>query len=127
MNRLASPIRLASISILATTAACASQVDGDHQGDALAELSGQVSNDRTTPVGDAAEVVVVWHNSAGSPDVIAAEAVEVEFGHADLGAQVQLGTSTSSTSSTSSISSGLARSVGRGTKSSKVALPPHVV
>ncbi|MBP6631084.1 MAG: hypothetical protein KA297_16740 [Kofleriaceae bacterium] len=78
MNRLASPIRLASISILATTAACASQVDGDHQGDALAELSGQVSNDRTTPVGDAAEVVVVWHNSAGSPDVIAAEAVEVE-------------------------------------------------
>lgn len=68
---------LGSLAILSSLAACDSQVDGDHQGTPLAQVAGSVRNTRTQPVGDA-EVVVVWHNSSGSPDLIAADSVEVE-------------------------------------------------
>jgi hypothetical protein len=62
--------------LLSTLAACDSQVDGDHQGNALANLTGTVANQRTAPIDDA-EVVILWMNSAGSPDIAAAEAVPV--------------------------------------------------
>ena len=58
--------------------ACASQVDGDHQGTALAKLTGEVRNTRTMPIaGDNAEVSIVWVNSSGSPDVSVAESADV--------------------------------------------------
>lgn len=68
--------RLVSLAILAL-AACDSQVDGDHQGTPLAEIGGSVRNTRTLPTGDA-EVVLVWQNSSGSPDITATDAVEVD-------------------------------------------------
>lgn len=68
--------RLFSLAILAF-AACDSQVDGDHQGTPLAQIGGSVRNTRTLPTGDA-EVAVLWHNSSGSPDIVAADSVEVE-------------------------------------------------
>jgi hypothetical protein len=63
--------------LAAPLVACDSQVDSDHQGTALATLAGSVSNARTQPTGDA-EVVVIWENTSGSPDHIAAEAVDVD-------------------------------------------------
>jgi len=62
--------------VLAPLAACDSQVDGDHQGDALATIAGSVRNTRSAPITDA-EVVVVWHKSSGSPDLTGADAVDV--------------------------------------------------
>lgn len=72
MSRLGSLVLFASL-----LAACDSQVDGDHQGTPLAQIGGSVRNTRTLPTGDA-EVVVVWQNSSGSPDIVAADSVEVE-------------------------------------------------
>lgn len=62
--------------VLAPLAACDSQVDGDHQGDALATISGSVRNTRSAPIPDS-EVVVVWQNSSGSPDLTGADSVDV--------------------------------------------------
>src|SRR5262245_55226575 len=60
-------------------AACASQVDSTHQGNALAKIAGEVRNTRTMPIPNVgAEVVVAWVNSSGSPDITAADSVEVE-------------------------------------------------
>lgn len=64
--------------LLLALAACDSQVDGDHNGDALANLSGNVANQRSLPIGGDAEVVILWMNSAGSPDIAVAETVPVE-------------------------------------------------
>jgi hypothetical protein len=58
-------------------AGCDSQVDGDHNGTALARLTGTVRNMRTQAAVDA-EVAVVWENTAGSPDLVAGAAVPVE-------------------------------------------------
>lgn len=63
---------------LAPLTACASQVDGSHQGTALAKIGGSVRNIRTLPVSAGSEVVVVWQNSSGSPDLSGADSVEVE-------------------------------------------------
>ena len=63
--------------LVASLAACDSQVDGNHNGTPLAELTGSVENQRTRPTGEA-EVAIIWINSAGSPDVSAAETVAVE-------------------------------------------------
>jgi hypothetical protein len=72
-------IRTLSLSLAALSmAACASQVDGTHQGDSLAEIAGSVRNTRTLPVSGEAEVVVVWNNSSGSPDLSGTDSVEVE-------------------------------------------------
>lgn len=70
-------IRLGSLAILASLAACDSQVDADHQGTPLAKIGGSVRNTRTLPTGDA-EVVVLWQNTSGSPDIVAADSVEVD-------------------------------------------------
>lgn len=64
--------------VLAPLGACDSQVDSGHQGDALAEIGGSVRNTRTLPIDDGSEVVVVWQNSSGSPDLTGADSVEVE-------------------------------------------------
>jgi hypothetical protein len=64
--------------LLLALAACDSQVDGTHNGDALANLSGNVANERTVPIGGDAEVVILWMNSSGSPDIAVAETVPVE-------------------------------------------------
>ena len=69
--------RLFSLAILAL-AACDSQVDGDHQGTPLAQIGGSVRNARTQPITGDAEVVVIWQNSSGSPDLTAADSVAVE-------------------------------------------------
>lgn len=66
------------LAVLAPLAACASQVDSEHQGDSLAKISGSVRNTRTLPIQDGADVVVLWHNSSGSPDLTAADTVEVD-------------------------------------------------
>lgn len=64
--------------LLFLLAACDSQVDATHNGTPLANLSGSVQNLRTTPVSGDADVVIMWHNSSGSPDIIEAERVPVE-------------------------------------------------
>ena len=64
--------------LLATPlAACASQVDSDHQGQALATLQGEVRNTRTKPITGTTEVAVVWANTSGDPDVTYADTVPV--------------------------------------------------
>jgi hypothetical protein len=63
--------------LLLSLAACDSQVDGTHQGTPLAELTGNVENRRTAPTNDA-EVAILWVNSSGSPDIVAAETAAVE-------------------------------------------------
>ena len=70
-------LMLALLAVPATLlVACDAQVDADHQGTALAQLSGTVRNTRTQSVTDT-EVVVVWINSSGDPDVFATGAVDV--------------------------------------------------
>ena len=78
MARLALPtdMRTRLPLLLLTLAACDSQVDGSHNGTPLAELAGTVANQRTAPTNDA-EVVILWQNSSGSPDIIAAETIPV--------------------------------------------------
>ncbi|HTL36720.1 MAG TPA: hypothetical protein VL326_26480 [Kofleriaceae bacterium] len=71
-------ISLAALPLLATLAACDSQVDSDHQGTPLAKLTGSVGNTRTLPVTSGAEVVAVWQKSSGSPDLTGVGSVEVE-------------------------------------------------
>ncbi|MEO8704001.1 MAG: hypothetical protein ABI867_28380 [Kofleriaceae bacterium] len=66
-----------SLLALLTLAACDPQVDSDHQGTPLATISGSVRNARTAQPDDA-EVVVVWINTAGSPDLAVAESANVE-------------------------------------------------
>lgn len=63
---------------LAPLAACASQADSSYQGEALARIGGEVHNARTKPIVAGAEVAVLWHKTSGSPDLAAAESVEVE-------------------------------------------------
>lgn len=60
-------------------AACDAQVDADHQGAALAELSGIVRNTRTLPTGDA-EVVALWTSDGADPvgDQVALAKIAVE-------------------------------------------------
>lgn len=70
--------RLSVLALLVPFAACDSQVDSQHQGQALAKIGGQVRNVRTQPIGNGAEVVVVWQKSSGSPDLTGTESVEVE-------------------------------------------------
>jgi hypothetical protein len=62
--------------LLGSLAACDSQVDGDHNGTALAEIHGQVESMRTGPVDDA-QVAIVWQNSSGSPDLVGVDTVDV--------------------------------------------------
>lgn len=66
------------VAVLAPLAACASQADSSYQGEALARIGGSVHNTRTQPIVAGAEVVVVWQNSSGSPDLTGTESVEVE-------------------------------------------------
>ena len=66
------------LAVLAPLAACASQVDSSYQGDALAKISGSVRNTRTLPLDKGAEVVVVWMNSSGTPDLTGVDSVEVQ-------------------------------------------------
>lgn len=61
---------------LTVLAACSSQVDGDHRGQPLAQLSGSVENSRLNPTA-ATEVAAVWEVTSGSPDFVGGEAVEV--------------------------------------------------
>jgi hypothetical protein len=70
--------RLLALALALPTAACASQVDSTHQGTPLAEIGGTVRNTRTLPVDQGAEVVVVWGNSSGDPDLTGADSVEVQ-------------------------------------------------
>lgn len=70
--------RLSLLALLAPLAACDSQVDSNHQGQALAKIGGSVRNARTAPIGAGAEVVVVWQKSSGSPDLTGTESVEVQ-------------------------------------------------
>jgi hypothetical protein len=63
--------------VLLGAAACDSQVDSNHHGTALASLSGTVRNTRTKPT-DSSEVVVVWENTSGSPDIAGADSVGVD-------------------------------------------------
>ena len=74
---MTSKLALASSLLLGSLAGCDSQVDAGHQGTALATLGGSVRNTRTLATGDA-EVVVLWHNSSGSPDLTGTDSVEVE-------------------------------------------------
>jgi hypothetical protein len=69
-------LKLCSLFAVASLAACSSQVDGDHQGDALAIVKGSVRNARSKPV-PSSEVAVVWINSSGSPDLMGADTVDV--------------------------------------------------
>lgn len=73
------PLNRSIILALAMTAfaACDAQVDGDHKGQVLARLSGMVHNQRTLSTPDA-EVAIVWENSAGSPDLIGGDSVDIE-------------------------------------------------
>ena len=66
------------LALIAPLAACDSQVDSEHQGTALAKISGSVGNSRTLPVNSGAEVVAVWQKSSGSPDLTGVNSVEVE-------------------------------------------------
>jgi hypothetical protein len=63
--------------LTAVVAACDSQVDGDHNGTPLARLSGTVRNQRTqsTP---AAEVALLWENTATAPDRIGGNVAELD-------------------------------------------------
>lgn len=63
--------------LTAVVAACDSQVDGDHHGTPLAQLSGTVRNQRTqsTP---GAEVALVWENTAVQPDLIGGDVAELD-------------------------------------------------
>ena len=70
--------RLLALALALPAAACASQVDSNHQGTPLAKIGGTVRNTRTLPVDQGAEVVVVWGNSSGSPDLSGADSVEVQ-------------------------------------------------
>lgn len=71
--------RLSIVAALcAPLAACDSQVDSTHQGQALAKIGGAVRNARTLPLTSSSEVVVVWQNSSGTPDLVGTESVEVE-------------------------------------------------
>jgi hypothetical protein len=66
------------LAMLAPLAACDSQVDSDHQGDALAKIGGSVRNTRSLPIAEGSEIVVVWQNSSGTPDLTGADSVEVQ-------------------------------------------------
>ena len=43
-------LRICLLAVLAPLVACASQVDSNHQGDALAKIAGSVRNTRTLPI-----------------------------------------------------------------------------
>jgi hypothetical protein len=63
--------------LLATLAACDSQVDGNHKGDELAVLTGTVENLRTQPTDDA-EVAVLWLNVTVADETYTPDTVSVE-------------------------------------------------
>jgi hypothetical protein len=73
MNIKLAPVVL----VLASLSACSAQVDADHQGEALAAISGTVSSTRSAPVSDC-EVTALWVNSSTSPDTWGANSVQVE-------------------------------------------------
>src|SRR5262245_13184105 len=75
--QLSRPIVLALSMLTPMLAACSAQVDGDHQGNALARLGGTVHNQRTQTTPDA-EVAVERENTDGSPELIGGDAVELE-------------------------------------------------
>lgn len=62
--------------LIACAAACDAQVDADHRGATLAELTGTIRNTRTLPVGEA-EVVAFWYVDGPGSDRIGTDAVEV--------------------------------------------------
>lgn len=67
--------KLALVFALAPLVACATQ---PQEGTALAELSGQVRNERTLPITNATtDVALVWVNSSGTPDVSTTASVQV--------------------------------------------------
>jgi len=75
MSQLRSVLATVTVSCL-SLAACASQVDGDHQGTPLATLAGSVTNTRAqTP--SSADVVVLWVTD-GMGDFVTAETVPVQ-------------------------------------------------
>jgi hypothetical protein len=71
-----SAMRYSVLSLLAL-AACDSQVDSEHQGEPLATIAGSVTSIRAAPPADS-EVVVLWVNSSGSPDLEGGDSVEVD-------------------------------------------------
>ena len=67
--------KLALVLALAPLVACATQPE---EGTALAELTGQVRNQRTQPIANATtDVALVWVNSSGTPDVSTTASVQV--------------------------------------------------
>jgi hypothetical protein len=58
-------------------AACASQVDGDHQGEVIATMHGSLSSTRTSPLPDP-EVSLVWLKPSEMSRISGAEHVEAE-------------------------------------------------
>ena len=58
-------------------AACASQVDGDHQGEVIATMHGSLSSSRTEPLPDP-EVSLVWLKPSEMSRITGAEHVEAE-------------------------------------------------
>lgn len=63
--------------LLLTVAACDSQVDGDHQGQILAELQGDMHTS-TTQTSATADVSVVWTIGSGGTSFVGADKAEVE-------------------------------------------------
>lgn len=61
--------------LLVPLAACASQVDGDHQGDVIATMHGSLSSSRTTPL-PSPEVSLVWLKPSEMSRISGAEHVE---------------------------------------------------
>jgi hypothetical protein len=62
---------------LPVVAACASQVDGDHQGEVIATMRGSLSSSRTSPLPDP-EVSLVWLKPSEMSRISGAEHVEAE-------------------------------------------------
>ena len=58
-------------------AACASQVDGDHQGEVIATMRGSLSSTRTSPLPEP-EVSLVWLKPSEMSRISGAETVEAE-------------------------------------------------
>lgn len=67
---------LALLSLPLLSIACDSQADSDYQGEALASVKGQVTTSLSSLPSDY-EALVVWNNSAGSPDTFTGQSVDV--------------------------------------------------
>ena len=68
---------LTSIALGGVLAGCASQVDGDHQGEVLATIQGSLQSMRTEPLPQP-EVAVVWAQRSMMGGLVGAETVDAE-------------------------------------------------